>query len=463
MNETEVTDKITDMPSAYDLNSQNCLEESAQKKSNTKFIILGVAIFIGIMVCFLFNRLKGNLMNTSKAVIMKKLAFFPMSAKFEKDEYGYMVITSQESFDKLEEYRVALLEGKIKAGDSLSKVLKNSNISSMTAYEFIDMILSTKIPLVFAENYRPLNKLWPWTLTEVELLGDINIAMSVQIFDDGKWHEPMVHLPPFQGYLMFTPGIVLHKECQFDYRNIVENGAINIGKYYETYERRLLPLLKFANDESASKGTMALVTIPGIGCGAFAGQFKNEIGGNFKKVIKDLLLNHGEELRNISLIYFNQNENPDLLNIPSSQSENIHGIKFLCSYTNDPNHKNLLDKPSNYGKTYQNHILFAFVAWDHLSYPGNDFFKNDRYTDDGVKAAATSSMTSLLAVQGVYKNFKYSPEYLNSMNMKEWGKVVEDLNYKLNTKDGGLFVLKKDKTTLHLEEHSPIQRKFYLD
>ena len=32
------------------------------------------------------------------------------------------------------------------------------------------------------------------------------------------------------------------------------------------------------------------------------------------------------------------------------------------------------------------------MAWDYVSWPGNDFYGDLRNTDDGVKAAATNSM-----------------------------------------------------------------------
>jgi hypothetical protein len=45
--------------------------------------------------------------------------------------------------------------------------------------------------------------------------------------------------------------------------------------------------------------------------------------------------------------------------------------------------------------------LFSFVAWDHVSWPGNDFYGGARATDDGVKAAATSAMEVITGVAGL--------------------------------------------------------------
>ena len=47
-------------------------------------------------------------------------------------------------------------------------------------------------------------------------------------------------------------------------------------------------------------------------------------------------------------------------------------------------------------------LLTSIVAWDHVSWPGNDFYGGSRCTDDGVKAAATDSMAALTGVEGRY-------------------------------------------------------------
>ena len=55
--------------------------------------------------------------------------------------------------------------------------------------------------------------------------------------------------------------------------------------------------------------------------------------------------------------------------------------------------------------------LFSLVAWDHVSWPGNDFYVGSRATDDGVKAAATDALAVLTGVTGRYdtKRSAYQP------------------------------------------------------
>src|SRR5262249_44771579 len=52
--------------------------------------------------------------------------------------------------------------------------------------------------------------------------------------------------------------------------------------------------------------------------------------------------------------------------------------------------------------TEHHHVPHKNVAWDHVSWPGNDFLGGSRATDDGVKAAASNSMSALAGVEGKY-------------------------------------------------------------
>ncbi len=66
--------------------------------------------------------------------------------------------------------------------------------------------------------------------------------------------------------------------------------------------------------------------------------------------------------------------------------------------------------------------LFTFVAWDHVSWPGNDFFGGSRCTDDGVKAAATDSMRQVTGVEGSYSPQRHA--YLPPEGHANWGELV---------------------------------------
>ena len=95
-----------------------------------------------------------------------------------------------------------------------------------------------------------------------------------------------------------------------------------------------------------------------------------------------------------------------------------------------------LCQPETYaepGDDFSNCELFSFVAWDHVSWPGNDFYIGSRATDDGVKAAATSSMAHITRIEGAYntRTYKYEPPW----GYKDWIDVVKRHQIKIEVKN----------------------------
>ena len=76
------------------------------------------------------------------------------------------------------------------------------------------------------------------------------------------------------------------------------------------------------------------------------------------------------------------------------------------------------------GDDFSGCTLYSIVAWDHVSWPGNDFYAGSRATDDGVKAAATSSMSVLTGVEGRYDSTR--GKYLPPQPYSTWGAVVDE-------------------------------------
>lgn len=143
-----------------------------------------------------------------------------------------------------------------------------------------------------------------------------------------------------------------------------------------------------------------MLTIPGLGCGQFAGPFAGQLGVELQSVLERLLEKHGRTFPHIKTIFFG----------PYSECSNarleIHGIPLMVRPLLQGNHdKPQLCHPTAYQELdddFSDCILFSVVAWDHVSWPGNDFFAGSRCTDDGVKAAATDSMKAATGIEGRY-------------------------------------------------------------
>jgi hypothetical protein len=197
---------------------------------------------------------------------------------------------------------------------------------------------------------------------------------------------------------------------------------LSLEGYYSLYRRRLLPVFRYIND-CARKPRSAFLTVPGLGCGQFAGPFRGQLGARLQAVLQRLLTEYGNSFPSVKAVYFD----------PYGECENsrreIHGISFMVRPLKVPGNqaKSQLCRPVTYaenGDDFSECTLYSIVAWDHVSWPGNDFFSGSRATDDGVKAAATSSMSVLTGVEGEYDpaRGKYQPPQPYS----SWGAVVED-------------------------------------
>lgn len=108
-----------------------------------------------------------------------------------------------------------------------------------------------------------------WNLTELGLLGDVSITVPVTIFDNGHHSVPTAHThtlfgdsgvqPPVRSYAMgkVTPPA--------DWAEVTQpNGQISRERYYSLYRRRLLPVLRYINEQAAQPRS-ALLTLPNLG------------------------------------------------------------------------------------------------------------------------------------------------------------------------------------------------------
>ena len=345
---------------------------------------------------------------------------------------NYKVLINKETYEKTVSYMEKLKTGN-SAGRYLQNKLKNKDILLLTAVEFLELLIRTKHPQIFAES-SVYGDGTDWNQDELSILGDISIATPVTVYDNGRHSDPQVHNPPFKATLLFTPGALLQNGWNIvpaDWEEVTRNGGISVIGYYQLYERRLFPAFTYANAVAKKKGKKAFITIPGLGCGQFAGSFRGKLGSVLKNTLITFLEIHGSDLSNIKVVYYD----------PYRECENerveINGIDFLVRpLTQGNKNKPQLCQPRDYeeeGDEFTDCELFSIVAWDHASWPGNDFYVGSRATDDGVKAAATNAMAVMTGVEGKYDPIanQYRPpvEYIN------WREVILKNNVLLEAKD----------------------------
>jgi hypothetical protein len=192
------------------------------------------------------------------------------------------------------------------AGEYLHDRLKDLDLDRITIPEFIELLVRTKRPQIFAEDAIYGNGL-DWNQDELAILGDLSIVTPVTVYDNGKHRQPDLHEVPFPATLIFTPGALLrngHQIAPVDWAEVTTNGEINSEGYYRLYERRFLPAFIYANDRAKQDDKQALITIPGMGCGQFAGVFRGQLGAELRNTLVRFLQTHSSKFSHIKVVYY---------------------------------------------------------------------------------------------------------------------------------------------------------------
>jgi hypothetical protein len=349
---------------------------------------------------------------------------------------NYQILVSWQTAQKVTAYMERIKAGS-QPGRYLFDRLKQLDLRQLTTSAFIELLMSTKFPQIFAEDAVYGNGI-DWNQEELSILGDLSMVTPVTVYDNGRHRTPDLHQIPFAATLIFIPGALLRNGRNItpaDWEEVTDGDEISPEKYYRLYERRLLPAFIYADRAAQQLGKMALITIPGIGCGQFAGKFRGQLGAEFSKTLIKFLAQHGSKFPNIQVVYYD----------PYQECENnrieIDEISFFVRPLTKGNmNKPQLCQPQQYAETgdeFADCYLFSLVAWDHVSWPGNDFYAGARSTDDGVKAAATNLMTIMTGVEGRYDTRinQYCPPAI----YRSWQEVVLKNKIELEVIDNLIF------------------------
>jgi len=345
----------------------------------------------------------------------------------------YKVLIHQETWGKVIKYFNELVSGATVAGLYVRKKLEKRALADFSAETFLEILINTKFPQIFAES-AVCGDGSDWNLTELSILGDISTAVPVTVYDNGRHSRPDVHQPPFNATILYTPGALLQngRRCEpADWAEVVSDGQINYQGFYSLYARRLLPSFCYANNVAKSNKVKALITVPGLGCGCFAGPFRGQLGALLKDVLVDFLSKYIQHFSNIRAVYF------DPYGECSNERFEFEHLSLLIRplvYGNEA--KSQLCLPAKFEDVpgeFTNCDLFSLVAWDHVSWPGNDFYGGSRMTDDGVKAAATNSMAVMTGLEGSYKTTTFT--YETPREYRDWRDVVAKLGLQIRVRD----------------------------
>lgn len=346
---------------------------------------------------------------------------------------SYKILLHGQAYRQAADYLQALQSGSVTPGRYLQNKLQDIDVRELSVESLLEHLLATKHPQIFAESAVYGNGR-DWNRQELKLLSAIGIAVSVVVYDDGRHHHPAPHAVPFPAHLLFTAGALLRngrRQIPADWDVVGKDGEIDPERYYRLYLGRLLPLLLHANALAGAAGQQAFITVPGLGCGQFAGQFMGRLGVMLQSALLRLLREHHEQFDHIRALYF------DPFNECENQRIEIGHLSFMVRPLTQGNQdKPQLFPPSAYeepGDDFSRCLLFSIVAWDPVSWPGNDFYAGSRATDDGVKAAATSSMAAMTGIEGHYD--QTTGTYDPPSPYPNWEAVVLDNDLQIKVDD----------------------------
>lgn len=343
---------------------------------------------------------------------------------------SYRWLLHSETARALAAYRLELIEhGVARAGAFLRQELGEQRPDALGDVQLLALLVNTKRPQFFAES-AVYGDGRDWNATELSLLGDLGLVAPVRVFDDGRHQSPDIHAAPFAATLLFIPGALLRNSrgaTPADWNAVTRDGQIDPARYRVLYERRLLPLLEYVQADTAARGQGAVVTIPGLGCGQFAGPFSGTLGIQLRDALMRLLERHGDRLQGIRLLYFD----------PYIECHNQRVEYGALSFRVRPFLQGHADRPQlcppwryeEPGDDFSDCRLYSLVAWDPVSWPGNDYWAGARVTDDGVKAAATDLMRVITGVSGRYdaRAFGYRPP----LPFATWEALAQDRGTRL--------------------------------
>jgi hypothetical protein len=334
---------------------------------------------------------------------------FPTIAALTQQNYNsFTFVLSQETTDWVTQYLDDLKNEQASPGTHLGKILENQDLTTMTPAQLIRCILNTKQPKAFAEEVlksKDSRSKSCYTDLELRILARIGTVTPTYVRNDGGHYNSFknhdTELPCYMGVV--SAPLFTQDGGSLDDALLEHAHKINIDLYNQEIEQRLLPVLIQMNQQAESNGDLLSVTIPGLGCGLFAGPLsgKSEIFTSLQNALKQLLEKHGSQLGNIKEIYFDT----FAMIFDQPTSTKIYEIDFVCvssSNTSYSTRRQLAKAPEKL-------TLATIVAGDLLSWVGNDMWVDSRATDEGVKCGSSLALVQIACAHGIdFHQFQYN-------------------------------------------------------
>jgi len=307
-------------------------------------------------------------------------------------------------------------------------------LKTLITDEFISSLVSTKRPVIYAEN-AIYGDGWDWNPAEMHILGDCcHVVPDVKVFDNGfrrnlkktdDYDDYKPHTKPITAIYAYVPAALLANgkdQLTADASDILtysedKGNKLDEKKFYELYKRRLLPVLRRTNRLLLDRGQKGFCRLPGLGAGAFLGlnnsALKPTIKNYLLKTAQRLIEEHHKELGQIKAfcLDFNSMEGDEAKPICTKNYAGSH-IDLVVPYFSKTHRPPRLSTPESFGIDYKNLMPVIIVAADHVSMPNNEAkhsVQNDPYSihrdlsDEAVCGCASDAEQKITKISGQYE------------------------------------------------------------
>lgn len=338
-----------------------------------------------------------------------------------------------------------------KMGRRLYEVLKESKIDKLTVSEFVDALLKTTRPLLFAEKLaHAKGDGSDWTTNETMLLGRIaRVVKDVTVYSKRTYNPTerdfFAENERPQTTLLFMNGALL-VGCKADYDRVVSNGHVDLKKFEEFLEENVLPSLLFANQDAGKEG--AVVTLPVLGGGEFAGGVNSllskEINASYLPAMTNIIKKNKAHLPHIKAVV--------ITGFNDSQAQ----VNNTTIYTTKDS---VGLYPQGEYQGLEKCKVYTGIAGDHLSFPGNDGYAGSPATHEGGTCTRTNVYEKITGVEG---NFVPSRTlYIPPQKYNYWLDVCTDKQTTLNFNE--LYVCQNGACHAQSYQHGSAYEPQYLD
>ena len=315
-----------------------------------------------------------------------------------------------------------------KFGTKLTNKIKeyHTSFNELNTKDKVHLLMSLKeLECMYEKAKEEKGEVKGVNAAERRLLGMISTVSDVTFYDDGGRPTYKKHKEPIKGMLAFTSAPLLAEKhgdndlVQKRNQQGKDPVELKVEKYEQAIEDRILPVLRHFNDSCRDLEKKAFVTLPGLGCGYFAGgqAAQSLVSMAFIKALGNILEKHSADLSSISGVCFD-----DFGGNYKAAPKKYGSIDFIIGKGHQEGRIAQLMDPAEYG--YKGSVLCNIAAWDHMAKEGNEGNRAeciDRQSDDPAKAKASNF---LIQLYGLKEGEHYDKDYLEETNGKKYAGII---------------------------------------